>query len=163
MATKNNSIIAQVSSLKAHRLAAVLGFILGGFVPAAVWFIAHYQTKQRAWLWLFVAGGLIYSATTVYQWGTLAFGGRIKPLGFVLLLEGTMTFACGFWLPFAALALLVSINGTATAYSLVSGQPKTQPAASKARRRASQKQRRAIVAPAQHEPLHLAPTMEAAA
>ena len=37
-----------------------------------------------------VAGGLLYSAKTVYAWGKLAFHTAAKALGFVVLLEGVM-------------------------------------------------------------------------
>lgn len=109
----------------ANRLASALGFLLGGFVPAATYVVAHRELAAGA-LWAqlgtyLVAGGLLYSARTVFDWGTLAFGLRVKALGFVVLLEGVMVTAHTAWLAGAALGYLVAINGAATACKLSLG------------------------------------------
>jgi hypothetical protein len=40
-----------------------------------------------------ILGGLAYSAISVYEWAQSAFHLWVKAAGFVLLLEGTVTFA----------------------------------------------------------------------
>jgi hypothetical protein len=68
--------------------------------------------------WALVAGGLAYSAKTVFDWAALAFANALKAVGFVVLLEGVMVTAHTPWLAFAALGYLVAINGVATACRL---------------------------------------------
>jgi VIT1/CCC1 family predicted Fe2+/Mn2+ transporter len=106
-----------------NRLATFLGFLLGGFVPLASFFVAHFELTaitplytQRA-LYL-VLGGLAYSAKTVWQWGTVAFQNAFKALGFVVLLEGVMVTSHILWLSIAALVYLMAINGIATGCNL---------------------------------------------
>jgi hypothetical protein len=65
-----------------------------------------------------VLGGLVYSAKTVYDWGSLAFKLPIKAVGFVVLLEGVMVTAKTPWLGVVALVYLIVINGVATACTL---------------------------------------------
>jgi hypothetical protein len=105
------------------RLATVLGFMLGGFVPLASYVVAHFDVDRAIALYeqvstLLVIGGLLYSAKTVYAWGALAFRAPLKSAGFVVLLEGVMVFAQTQWLALAALAYLVAINGLATGCNL---------------------------------------------
>ena len=124
--TNPDSVIVQfmVATHPENRLAAITGLILGGFVPTATFTIAHNAINHDVAFWhqlnsLFVAGGLAYSAITVFKWGCLAFQSKPKALGFVILIEGVMTFAGIGWLAAMALALLVTINGIATACNLV--------------------------------------------
>ena len=70
-------------------------------------------------LWLLVAGGLTYSAMTVYSWAKIAFKLPLKALGFVILLEGGMTFVPDAWIGLPSLGLLILINGLATGSNLV--------------------------------------------
>lgn len=113
-------VVAQVrAAFRArNRLPALLGFLLGGFVPVACYVLAHAEltgapvwTQPRAVL---VLGGLLFSLRTVYAWGRLAFAESAKALGFCVLVEGVMVTAQTEWLAFAALAYLVAINGIAT-------------------------------------------------
>lgn len=109
-----------------NRLAAALGFLLGGFVPVASFVVAHGELDAARSLWLqpgtaLVLGGLLFSAKTVYSWSKLAFGESSKALGFVVLLEGVMILAKTGWLGAAALGLLVGINGVATACRVARG------------------------------------------
>lgn len=123
-------VVAQVrlALRPGSRLAFTLGVLLGGFVPIATFQISHTELNARE-LWLqpaayFVAGGLLFSAVTMYRWGTLAFTQRAKALGFVVLLEGTMVTCHTRWLALAALAYLAAINGVATACNLArAGEP----------------------------------------
>jgi hypothetical protein len=110
------------SFAKKNRFATFCGLLLGGFVPSATFTVAHYEVSVNPWLWVLVVGGLIYSAFTVFKWGTVAFTSKVKAVGFVVLIEGTMTFAHTPWLSLLALGLLVSINGIATGCNLVADQ-----------------------------------------
>ena len=110
-------------------LATTLGVLLGGFVPLASFWLSHHEldatrpvyTQVTAYI---VAGGLLYSAKTVYAWGKLAFHMSIKALGFVVLLEGVMILSCTPWLTTMALVYLIAINGVATGCNLA--LPKSQ-------------------------------------
>ena len=107
-----------------NRLAACIGMVFGAFVPLAVYVVSHYDL-DLADPWspalALVVGGLLYSATTVYQWGLQAFGSWYKALGFAILVEGTMCASDQAWLSIAALVLLCSINAIATGVALVRG------------------------------------------
>lgn len=115
-----------------NRLALICGAILGGFVPIATYTIAHCEVDYQAPLWtqwmiLLVLGGLVYSALTVFNWAKVAFKHPAKAIGFVVLLEGTMTFShAGVLgiplLSLAALTLLVGINSVAAGCLLVLDQ-----------------------------------------
>ena len=104
-------------------LATCLGILLGGFVPIATYFVAHYDVRTDLPLWVqsdvaIVLGGLTFSARTVFQWAALAFRSAFKALGFVVLAEGVMTLVHIHWLSIAALCYLVAINGVATGCNL---------------------------------------------
>lgn len=115
-----NSIVDQVrmSAQKQNRLATLAGFIIGGFVPTATFFMVHYGVAECAYLWLIVFGGLIFSAKTVYEWGNVAFQSAVKSIGFCVLVEGVMTFGNVWYLSIAALGMLGLINGVATGCNL---------------------------------------------
>lgn len=106
---------------KGGRLSALVGLILGGFVPLASYTLVHLEVATRPLLWVLVAGGLIYSAISVYAWARQAFGYRLKALGFVVLLEGTLTFCSVQWLSLAGLAILMVLNGVTAAVTLQTG------------------------------------------
>ena len=117
----------RLSLRRGSRLAFGLGVLLGGFVPIATFVISHTELSAAAPLYLqpaaaFVAGGLLFSAVTMYRWGVLAFAQRAKALGFVVLLEGTMVTSHTRWLALAALCYLAAINGVATACNLARGE-----------------------------------------
>jgi hypothetical protein len=105
------------------RLATQLGFILGGVIPIATYLEAHCDldagrplyTQPAAFL---VAGGLLFSAKTVFAWGKRAFRDGAKAAGFVLLLEGVMITSDVPVLPLVLLTILVAINGIATGCTL---------------------------------------------
>ena len=116
-------VIAQVrrACARGNRLAAFVGMLLGGFVPLAVYVVAHgesgpFEGHERAWT--LVTGGLAYSAVTVFQWARLAFTSAFKSVGFVVLLEGVMVTSTTHWLALTALGYLILINGVATACTL---------------------------------------------
>lgn len=114
-----------------NRVASTFGFMLGGFVPIATFFVAHYEVDASKALYqqihtLLVIGGLFFSAKTVYDWAKTAFRHPMKALGFVILIEGVMTFSNNNPLAIAALCYLVVINGIATACNLVLDQRKAK-------------------------------------
>jgi len=104
------------------RLATLLGCLLGGFVPVASFILAHREAEfddLHGWLAvLLVLGGLVFSAKTVLEWGSMAFHDGRKALGLVVILEGSMTLSHTPWLAGAALAYLVGINALATGCTL---------------------------------------------
>ena len=100
------------------RLAGFTGLIIGGFVPVATWSLVHFEVSKIPALWLLVAGGLLYSALTVFQWGVSAFGNAFKAVGFCVLLEGILTFSHTFSLSVAGLTVLVFINAVSAACAL---------------------------------------------
>jgi hypothetical protein len=65
-----------------------------------------------------VMGGLLFSASTVYTWGKLAFSSAPKALGLVLLLEGGLVISHTAAIGWIALAFLVAINALATGCNL---------------------------------------------
>jgi hypothetical protein len=106
-----------------NRLAATVGAALGSIVPLASYWLSHHEVDRSSDLlaqlpvWL-VAGGLLYSALTVFAWGRLAFGSGAKALGFCVLLEGVLLASQTTWLSVMALCYLIAINGIATGCSL---------------------------------------------
>ena len=121
-------VIAQIRRAfkREHRLATIVGFLLGGFVPLAVYVVSHREAGALAFngSWSLVAGGLVYSAQTVFQWARLAFQQALKSVGFCVLLEGVMVTSHTHWLSLVALAFLISINGIATGCTLSVGAPR---------------------------------------
>jgi hypothetical protein len=111
------------------RFGFALGLLLGGFVPVATYVLAHTELDASRPLYkqtslLFVLGGLLFSAVTMYRWGCQAFHSKPKAIGFVLLLEGVMITCHTHSLALVALTYLAAINGVATACNL-SGDPCT--------------------------------------
>lgn len=112
-------VIDQIRIAMKNPLAAFAGFILGGFVPVATFSISHLdKTLNEYVMWALVIGGLIYSALTVFGWAKSAFDNALKAVGFVVLIEGVMTLSGLPMLSYAALGLLVVINGIATGANL---------------------------------------------
>lgn len=123
-----------VATKPANRLASFLGGILGGFVPAASYVVAHMEVGDHPAKWALVAGGMIYSALTVFQWSRIAFKNAAKAFGFVVLLEGVAIFAGTLALSLSALSLLVAINALATAFNLVADRRDARSAKAKSSR-----------------------------
>jgi len=122
MTAADVSVVDQVwLATRRDNLAATIGgFLLGGFVPLATFAQAHFLKDQLTsdLRGLLVLGGLIFSCYTVVAWGRKAFGSLWKALGFVALVEGSMTFSRVEWVAYAALAFLIVINGVATGVTL---------------------------------------------
>lgn len=115
------SILGQLRALRGQRLASVIGGVIGAVVPLLVYRIAHYHAADTPALWLIVAGGLLFSASSVYGWGLKLFGGAwYKAGGFTVLLELSTVFVQG-WEGRLALAVLILINAVNLAHALVVG------------------------------------------
>lgn len=127
-----SSVIAAVRAAVApeSRLASFVGLVLGGFTPLASYVVCHSELPSAqgvyfATLLAIVAGGLLFSAKTVWQWGQLAFADPWKATGFVLLLEGVMVASSVAPLAYGALSLLILINGVATGCQLAQPEKKS--------------------------------------
>lgn len=106
-----------------HRIAACIGALTGGCIPALTFCVAHLVLpyyrglSSTLWgmlveitMWGMVGGGLICSAPKVYKWFSAAFGSQFEAAGAVICLEAVMTFAPVVYLSAAALAVLVFVN-----------------------------------------------------
>jgi len=123
-----SSIVEQVrmSFKRKNRLAMICGFILGSFIPCATFFVVHSDVLVSRLYWILVAGGLLFSAKTVYDWTKVAFNSGWKAFGFCLLVEGVMTFSTLAYLSWAALAILAVINGIETGCKIALNQKQYQ-------------------------------------
>lgn len=120
-ASKDYSILSQLRGLRGQRLATCIGCVIGAIVPLLVYRIAHYHVQASPALWLIVAGGLLFSASSVYGWGLKLFGGQwYKAGGFTLLIELSTVFVQG-WESYVALAVLMAVNAVNMAHALVVG------------------------------------------
>ena len=105
-------------------LATVIGLGLGGLIPLVVFMVSHHEIDFTNFrpsmipLCGIVLGGLVYSAKTVFSWGSRAFHSGIKAVGFVVLTEGVMTLSSLHWLAVMALVYLMAINAIATGCTL---------------------------------------------
>ena len=122
---KTDGIVFQVRQAfePKNRLAAFLGAIVGGLVPLASYTIAHNEYNAAGpWyqiqVWI-VAACLLFSATSVYQWGKLAFRSGVKAFGFVALMEGILICSRTEWLAVTCLVYLCAINAISTGCNMV--------------------------------------------
>lgn len=120
------SVLTQIHTTCAsgNRRAACIGFVLGGIIPALTFFVDRYEVDSNVALGkqvaaYLVAGGMAFSAKTVFDWARHAFHSALKAAAFVILIEGAMIFSALFALAVVALFALIVINGTATACNLV--------------------------------------------
>jgi hypothetical protein len=112
------------------RIAACLGLLTGGCIPAFTFCIAHrvlpfYRDLSSTFfgmlgiaMWAMVLGGQACSAPKVYKWFLAAYGSKVEAVGAVVCLELVMTFAPDVHLAAVALAVLVFVNGVYCAGSL---------------------------------------------
>jgi hypothetical protein len=96
----------------------VRGHPWGLRAPLDTFTLAHGEVQEHPEKWVLVAGGLLFSATTVMTFGRAAFGQATKALGFTVLLEGVMVWSSTVGLSLAALLLLTGINALATGTNL---------------------------------------------
>jgi hypothetical protein len=117
---KNLSIVDQVVECMKprNRIASFCGAFFGGIIPLGVYIISHYELSKNPWMWVLVIGGLAYSALTVFDWAVMAFKHKTKAFGFVVLLEGVMTFSGTGWLSIVYLMALMVVNSVAAGSSI---------------------------------------------
>ena len=120
MTTTNNSILTQIRSLRHHKLATFIGLLVGSVIPVLVYRVAHVHTVHTPALWLIVAGGLLFSGTSVFTWANKLWDEWYKAGGFTVLLELTTVFVNG-WESWIALTVLILINSVNMAHALVVG------------------------------------------
>jgi hypothetical protein len=124
----HTGIIDDWHTARRHPLAAFFGFAFGAWIPWAVWNLSHEIATWRDPRAILVAGGLLFSAKTVWQWGRKAFDCPYKATGFVLITEGIMITSGNALLSRTALMYLVAINAIATACTIArENVPKPQP------------------------------------
>jgi len=117
----DRDVVGQIKLAFAHPLPLVIGALIGALVPIATYTVGHAELGEAGWASLpgaIVAGGLLFSAITVYKWGRRAFGGAVKAVGFVVLSEGVMSFSHTPWLSILVLGFLVAINAIANGANL---------------------------------------------
>ena len=116
-----DSVIDQVKiAFSVSAIGLMIGLILGASVPLTTYFISHYEWKEVWSIYsLLVAGGLIFSANSVYFWTKAAFRSGIKALGFVILTELGMIFSHIAWINLLGLSILIGINAIASGANLV--------------------------------------------
>jgi hypothetical protein len=113
-----DSVLSQIrSAFTGHPLAFIVALPFGGFVPLAVWCLAHLEPLMW-WHWSMIAGGALFSSLTVITWGQTILSNSPKAIGFAILVEGVMLASKTQWLSISALTLLVVINATSCAVAL---------------------------------------------
>jgi hypothetical protein len=110
----DTDIISMVKCVMMYPAAAVLGGFVGGMVPTLTWWISHYEVthifEPKS---LIVAGGMIFSMSTVYSFGKATFDYPWKAIGFVAAMEGVMVAISGKP-AIVALVMLIVINAITT-------------------------------------------------
>ncbi len=105
-----------------NALGSVLGALAGGLVPVASYYVAHTEMDLHndpfSVFTAIVIGCLVYSASSVFQFGVQAFHSRWKAFGFVVLTEGILVFSAQTWLALTCLAYLVVINAVNSAVNI---------------------------------------------
>lgn len=123
------SIMEQIAVLKNNLFAAIVGIILGGLMAYLVFRINHGVfggdgqgeldlTAHGITMGVFMVGGLVVSAITVWHWMHQTFHHAWKATGFVLITEGVMTFSSQLDIVYTCLAVLVFINGISGGYNI---------------------------------------------
>ena len=100
---------------QARRNVAVMarGVAIGASVPVFAHTMAHHSSFGGTNVTTaIVAGCLLYSAPTVYQWAERVTRQWFKALGLVLCLEGVLVASPVAWCSWVALGLLVAVNAT---------------------------------------------------
>lgn len=123
--TPTPGVVEQLRLGASNPAALVTGLLLGGGIPVIVYGVVHHELPQfvdrfaslstlaqlhAAALVVFVAGGLVFSARSVYEWGAQAFGSRLLAFGFAACIEGAMVLSTQQWVVMLCLGYLVAIN-----------------------------------------------------
>lgn len=124
--SSNASILEQIKTFSKSPLAAGVGAIAGGSAAFASATIAHNLGTPYRWEAIIVAGGLLFSSTTVFDWGRAIFKRWDKALGFVVLMELTMLQRVVPWLGTAAMVLLIAINAVANGHTVATQKSATK-------------------------------------
>ncbi len=118
-----DSIISACKPGLRNRLALWAGLIGGGIVPLGSFLETHLELDlSEGWGLLnhpmayAVLGGLLFSAITVFTWFKKAYkDNAFKAFGVVVFLESVMTMSHLMELSIAILAILIVVNGFASA------------------------------------------------
>jgi hypothetical protein len=117
----NTGILEQWRQARRHPYAALMGGLLGGFPPLAAYWTVHHDLSIHTARDLLhpmvpvVAACVLFSVSTVWEWGRSATRRADKPVYLVIALEGVMVLAPTPWLALLALLYLICINAVATA------------------------------------------------
>jgi hypothetical protein len=136
-----------VAAQPQNRLALAAGSILGGLIPIASFIIAHYEAANTPEKWALVVAGMLYSGTSVFDWGTAAFHSRVKAIGFVVLTEGVSLFSTTMPLAIAAVSVLVAINAASTGCHLILDRKISRSAGARPSRARKNKAKKKMPAP----------------
>lgn len=111
-------ILEQTRSIPEHPLAAAVGGVVGGWIPYVSIRYSHElgAFDWRDWHWVAVLGALVFSAITVFEWMSACFENTLKAVGFTVVTETVMICSHDPWLHWPALAILILINATNSAY-----------------------------------------------
>jgi VIT1/CCC1 family predicted Fe2+/Mn2+ transporter len=117
----------QVACRPENCLATLMGGAFGAVVPSFAYCISHLAITATtpmpllASYLVIVAGALLFSAPTVYEWTARAFFCKRKALGFVALIELVLITPMPEILhamPYVALGYLIFVNSVATGTKL---------------------------------------------
>lgn len=129
-------VMGDIRMARANGGALSVGGLLGGAVPAATFWVSHFEYDAQhpfSVSLLMILGGLLFSAKTVMAWAATAFNDKGKAAGFVVLTELLMVTTQHLWVAAIALAYLVCINAVATGCTLARQDVTKRKAAKKAR------------------------------
>lgn len=122
-------LLDQWDAAKRNPGAAAFGGVIGGILPIGGYRTSHYDISlgkilaldpQTLVLLPVLAACLLFSVTTVWQWGRASSREKWKSVWLVIGLEGLMIASPAWWLSLLSLLILISINAVTTACILVS-------------------------------------------
>lgn len=123
---KDAGVLDQIRVTARSPLALVTAILFGGVPILVTFWIGHFEINREAPLQdplsVLVLGGLVFSAPKVVKWAREAFGEWTLAVGFVVLLEGAMTFIHSMAVSAIIMILIMMINIAYTATRLVRGQ-----------------------------------------
>jgi len=106
-----------------HRRAAMIGSVLGAWVPLSAFVVSHTEVDYTQPLYAQIAVWVVvaclgFSMPKVYQWGKNAFHSALAGMCFALLTETLMVVSHNIYLSVAGLIILVGINAVSAAVNL---------------------------------------------
>lgn len=120
---RENPLIVRTVAALSSPIPLAVGAFFGGFLPIAGYHTVHYDVQGNGYLWIIVAACLSVSARKTYELSKLAFGDGLTALGFVVCLEGVMSFSPSTVLAVAALIGLILVNAVAAGSVLAGAVP----------------------------------------